>query len=192
MCVLVDSMACHNVTVCKMCSSRKYPDAHHGGNLTIKVEEWGHLWLVRNGFHLLSDLATLKHTTLPQSNLICKFCSSLSLNETDKVTKSVVFVNLPLCASLRFVFCLRGRINDDRITVKTPFQRSTNFQPQNYGKPMMRIKILNSEMIAIFTFCFLKWYQAQFTVFWSTDAMWCGKMSIMFGEIVTISMWPRY
>ena len=43
----------------------------------------------------LSDLATLKHTTPPQSNLICNFCSSLTLNETDKVNKSVVFVNLP-------------------------------------------------------------------------------------------------
>ena len=43
----------------------------------------------------LSDLATLKHTTPPQSNLICNFCSSLTLNETEKVNKSVIFVNLP-------------------------------------------------------------------------------------------------
>ena len=42
----------------------------------------------------LSDLATLKHTTPPQSNLICNFCSSLTLNETEKVNKSVIFVNL--------------------------------------------------------------------------------------------------
>ena len=43
----------------------------------------------------LSDLATLKHTTTPQSNLICNFCSSLTLNEIDKVNELVVFVNLP-------------------------------------------------------------------------------------------------
>ena len=43
----------------------------------------------------LSDLATLKHTTPPQSNLIRNFCSSLTLNETEKVNKSVIFVNLP-------------------------------------------------------------------------------------------------
>ena len=78
---------------------------------TIKVKELSHLWSVPNGFHLLSNLATLKHTTLPQSNLICKFCSSLTLNETDQVKKSVVFVNLPLCTSLRFVFRLYGHIN---------------------------------------------------------------------------------
>ena len=49
---------------------------------------------------LLSHLASLKYTTLPQSTLICKFCSSLTLNETDKVNKLVVFVNLPLRVSL--------------------------------------------------------------------------------------------
>ena len=43
----------------------------------------------------LSDLATLKHTTPPQSNLIRNFCSSLTLNETEKVNKSFIFVNLP-------------------------------------------------------------------------------------------------
>ena len=55
----------------------------------------------------LSDLATLKHTTTPQSNLICNFCSSLTLNEIDKVNDLVVFVNLPQSGQaydLLFVF----------------------------------------------------------------------------------------
>ena len=43
----------------------------------------------------LSDLATLKHSTPPQSNLIFNFGSSLTLNETEKVNKSVILVNLP-------------------------------------------------------------------------------------------------
>ena len=42
-----------------------------------------------------SDLTTLKHTTPPQSNRICNFCSSLIVNETDKANKLVIFVNLP-------------------------------------------------------------------------------------------------
>ena len=55
---------------------------------TIKLEEWGNVWLVPNGFMrslhasvsiYLGDLATLKHTTPPQSNLICNFCSSAYL-----------------------------------------------------------------------------------------------------------------
>ena len=50
---------------------------------------------------------TLKHTTTPQSNLICNVCSSLTLNEIDKVIKLVIFVNLPQseqACDLSFVF----------------------------------------------------------------------------------------
>ena len=51
---------------------------HEERLLRCNVKEWGHLIafstvFVRNGFHLLSDRATLKHVILPQSNLICKF-----------------------------------------------------------------------------------------------------------------------
>ena len=93
---------------------------------TIKVKEWGILWLVRNGFHqklvcfcfhlYLSDLATLKHTKPPQSNLICNFYSSLTLNEIDIVNKSVGLICefTLIRASLRIVICLHGR-NVDRI-----------------------------------------------------------------------------
>ena len=43
--------------------------------------------------YYLSDLAPFKrHTKPPQSNLICNFSSSLTLNEIDKVNKLVVLI----------------------------------------------------------------------------------------------------
>ena len=53
---------------------------------TIKVKEWGILWLVHNGFHQKLVCFCFHLTTSPQSNLICSLCSSLTLNEIDKVT----------------------------------------------------------------------------------------------------------
>ena len=71
---------------------------------TITIEGWSHLWLVCNRFHqklvcfcfrLFERIRNIKTHYTPQSSLICNFCSSFTLNETDKVNKSVMFANLP-------------------------------------------------------------------------------------------------
>ena len=56
----------------------------------------------------LSGLTTLKHTRPPQSNLICSFCSSLTLNETDKVKVSCICEFTLIRESLQFVILLHG------------------------------------------------------------------------------------
>ena len=79
----------------------------------------------------LSDLATLKHTTPPQSNLIRNFCSSLTLNETEKVNNSVIFVNLPYQGKLRFVIRLMGVMLIELTPFRAGMQNKSKLQPQN-------------------------------------------------------------
>ena len=80
----------------------------------------------------LGDLATLKHTTPPQSNLICNFCSTLTLSETDKVNKSVIFVNLPQSGqAYDLLFVFMGIMLIELTPFSAGMQNKSNFQPQN-------------------------------------------------------------
>ena len=83
---------------------------------TIKVEDWGHLWLVRNSFHQnlgcfcfhlfewsCNIKGSLKHTTPPQSNLISNFAYLLLKMKRIKYCEFTL-----IKASLRFVIHLHG------------------------------------------------------------------------------------
>ena len=52
------------------------------------------------------------------------FCSSLTVN---------VFMNLPLCASLRFVFHFHGHINVDRINAISVFVNAILYTSQTFN-----------------------------------------------------------
>ena len=80
----------------------------------------------------LSDLATLKHTTPPQSNLIRNFCSYLTLNETEKVNKSVIFVNLPSSGqAYDLLFVFMGVMLIELTPFRAGMQNKSNLRPQN-------------------------------------------------------------